>query len=170
MNNQPFHDPYLRKTSDIKCRIGCTAVDEARLIPGPSLPRTYEVGGKRVYTKMCRDPEEILCRGAAAAIGPDGVVRHVNPHIREQQFVGFVEQNHDHDDVTIWTRGIVVLRIEGATEKNMLGKVYCNGPNSFNLSGYGLLLGVIRYVQGDGVCSISFKRHDDPQPYDISIH
>jgi hypothetical protein len=146
-------DPYMRHVRDFLPKAGLSSLDVSRRTPGPELVRTRELVGEvqERYLYFPRNSEELLCRGAACGT-IKGIVSHVCQ--RSEKFVGFCVDNVDMGGVHIWARGTVVLKIPGAKPYD---RVYCTGPDSFNVSREGVTIGyVVRVFPEDGRCSVIF--------------
>ena len=161
MNTSAFRDPFLRFTKEIKCPMGLSAFEAARLQPGPSLQRTYEQtpdseNEQRSYPKS---EDHILTQGAACGLDEMGILCHYYPGVR--RFVGFLE-GQDAQSATVKTGGSVVLKIDGLTSTAVdRGRtVFCSAPNSFSLKQVpgAAEIGVIRHVEGANRAAVAFRR------------
>ena len=174
--NEAQQDLYLRHTQDFKPRIGFTSLDESQATAGPSLNRTFERlpdPREEIMHVFKRDPEEILCKGAACGLDAEGIARHFQLGLG---FLGFVERNVERysslitDGVCVKTRGAVNLKVEGATDEHRGKPVFCSGPNDFSLEKQrgAAEIGKIRYFQ-NGRASVAFRRFDDNRPLNLSL-
>jgi len=142
-------------------------LDQARRSPGPSLVRVYEVTKDRETKVLRRDPDEILCKGAAAGEDEKGIVHHFTPGLR---FRGFIEGNSDPDRVVLRTRGSLLLNIPGADDAKHRGAVvYVSGANRFSLvvEAGSEEAGRIRYVRGNS--ALAFRATGDERPLDLNV-
>ena len=167
-------DKFLRHKKDIPIIPGLSLEDAASRVPFTRMTRTKEIVEREPfnYKKLQRDPESLLCSGAAVGIDHAGVVRHCYINLYDLKgFLGFVEQNLDYGKVHVWVRGAVILKIEGVTDAHVARTVYCTGPNDFTLDGTsgGLAIGEVKFVQpdrGNQVC-VEFRAYDDPKPLNL---
>lgn len=157
-------DPYIRLTKAVTPRAGFTALDEVRATGGPSLTRVYERVPDEKQSRFDRNPEKILCPGAALGRDAAGEVHHYRQGLK---FIGFLIANGE-SDLAVKVRGSIVLSIPGAFEVNRGDSVYCSGPNTFSLEPIGAEIGKVRYYQ-DGRCAVAFRRQGDEKPLDLRI-
>jgi hypothetical protein len=157
---EKIHDPYIRHTADIKPRAGFSHLQEYRATPGPSLVRRFEMVRDSEEKRFGRDQRTVLCKGAAVGIDAAGTVGHFRKGLR---WIGFLEGNSE-TEVAIRTRGVVILRIEGAGPADLGRSVFCGGPNTFGFSeSLGPAIGAVRFFQ-DGFTAVSFRREGDSRP------
>lgn len=162
-------DPFLRHSSNFKTSPGMTPLDVAHRSPGPSLARVFEVTKDKETLVRRRDPEEILCKGAAAGQTSESeAVHHFAPGLK---FKGFVEGCVDPDCVVLKSRGSVLLKVEGATYRDRGEPVFCHGPNSFTLvaEAGSAEVGRIRYLTESGQAAVCFRTHGDERPLDLDV-
>lgn len=169
MNTSAFHDPFLRLTKDVKCPLGLTPHDAARLQPGQSIPRTFEQIDDVEQKNYSKSEEYILAQGAAVGLADNGQCCHFWPG-RVSRFVGFLMGSNENR-ASVKTRGSIVIKIEGTTNADRGKPVYCFGPNNLSLEKApgAAEIGKIRYVQGNGLASVAFKRYDSDKPLNLSL-
>ncbi len=165
-------DPYIQYTKDIKPRTGFSVLDEAKAT-GPSLPRIYEQIPDHEERRFNRNPETILCVGAAVGIDEAGEVHHFWAD-QGLRFLGFLVANSEKE-LVVKTRGAIILKIEGASEGGRGDKVFCSGPNTFTLRNIGAEIGKVRHFQkndpGDYRIdrgAVAFRSEGDETPLDLS--
>lgn len=163
-----FNDPFLLHISDIKCPLGMTAHDAAKMQPGPGIARTYEQIPDSEQKEYPKSPDFILAAGMAVGVSESGECGHFWAN-QGQKFVGFLVGSNDRR-ASVKTRGSIVLKLDGATEKDRGKPVYCTGPNSFSLkrSPGAAEIGIIRYVQGN-LAAVAFRRHDSDKPLSLGL-
>lgn len=169
MNGNTQKDPYLQLSSNFKTSPGMTPLDVAHRSPGPSLARVFEVIKDKETRVLRRDPEEILCKGAAAGQTSESeAVHHFAPGLK---FKGFVEGCIHPDLVVLKTRGSLLLKVLGATYRDRGKPVFCNGPNSFTLVAEdgSAEAGRIRYLTESGQAAVCFRAHGDERPLDLDV-
>ena len=162
-------DPYLRLASDFETSPGLTPLDMAKRTGSPSLVRTYETIRDKETKTLRRDPNEILCKGAAAGQTSESeAVHHFAPGLR---FRGFVDACVDPDRVVLTSRGSVLLKVSGATDRDRGKVVHCHGPNSFTLvaEAGSAEVGMIRYLTEYGQAAVAFRAHGDERPLDLNV-
>ncbi len=167
-------DEFLRYMKNIPVIRGLSTEDAATKVPFRMLIRTKEIIEKEPfgYKKLPRDPETLLCAGAACGIDHDGIVRHCYPNIYDLKgFIGFVETNLGNGKVSVWVRGAVILKIGGITSADVGKTVFCTGPNDFTLNGTtgGFAVGEVKFVQPDREhqACVEFKSYDDQKPLNL---
>ena len=161
--------PFLRHASNYTPQPGLTALDRARRSPGPSLTRVYEVVKDKETKVLRRDPDEILCKGAAVGQTSESeAVHHFAPGLK---FRGFVDGCVDPDRVVLNSRGSVLLKVSGATDRDLGKVVHCHGPNSFTLvaAAGSAEIGMIRYLTEYGQAAVAFRAHGDERPLDLNV-
>jgi hypothetical protein len=135
--------------------------------------RTFGVGEKeqREYLRLAG---EVYPPGAALGRDADGV----HPFAPGMEFAGFVIGTTDKHVVAV-TRGMVNLKIEGATSADRKKPVYCLGANEFSLSETkgASPMGLFFYLEPKPawvttapLSTIKFKRHDDTKPLDLNLN
>jgi len=167
-----IEDPYLLPVWNVKTPLGLSPVD-CRAGGRAILNRTKEMGVKTRQQTFKRDPNFLLCQGACAGISNDGIVRHLWPNFKPQNFVGIVEKNTGYDGVIIMTRGAIILRIPGVEKKHRGHPVYALDVNTFTLDQKkgGVLIGTVRHIRPDrpGCCSVAFKKYDNQKPLNLKV-
>lgn len=166
MNCQKSSDPYLRHASDLKPPLGMSASDFARMTPGPSLARTFEMTRDEEQKDYPKSPKLILCRGAAIGLDESGTCTHMAPGLK---FLGFLESQNELR-AGLRTRGSVLLTIPGATDKDRGKSICCDGPNSFSMGKKrgAAEIGKVRFVQ-NGKAAIAFRRYNDDRPLNLDV-
>jgi hypothetical protein len=146
--------------------LGLNPHEAARLQPGRSIPRTFELISDTEQQEFAKPVDLILAKGAAVGLDEINECRHFWPG-RGMRFLGFlVGQNENR--AAVRTRASVVLKIKGARAEDRGAPVYAEGPNSFSLhkSAGAAEIGLVRFVQ-DGQTTVAFKRADDLRPLDL---
>jgi hypothetical protein len=162
-------DPYLRRASSFpKPPLGLVLEDIISKFPGPEICRTRDTSIPVLVEIFRRDPQQILCRGAAVGLDAGGICRHAQPGLKG--FIGFAEKNLDQGRVAVVTQGAFEISIPGLSSK----EVYCTGQDSFNSEGKGFLVGKILYQNPERPNKVMcvFQRHDSPKKMilDFSAH
>ena len=87
---------------------------------------------------------------------------------KNQGFLGFVELGLDDGRCLVVIRGACQLKIKDSHLAKTGDPIFCNGENSFNLSG-GVLIGILKHHQPDcpGFGIVCFKRFDDKELFDL---
>lgn len=169
MNMSAFNDPFIRIAADIKCPMGMTPHDAAKLQPGKSIARTFEQVDDTEQREYPTSSEMILAQGAAVGLDDDGIAVHFFPG-RTNRFIGFLIGSNEAR-ATVKSRGSIVLKIENATLKDIGKPIFCSGPNSFSLhkSAGAAEIGAIRHVEGNGLSSITFRPTGDKKPLNLNV-
>lgn len=164
-----FHDPFLRHIKDIKCPLGLTPHDAAKLQPGHSIARSFENIRDQEQKRYPKPDEYILSQGTACGLDDSENCVHFWAG-RVPHFIGFLIGSSERE-ATVKTRGSIVLKIEGATDADRGKPVYCSGPNTFSLenSPGAAEIGRIRYVQDNSLAAVAFKRYDSEKPLNLSM-
>lgn len=140
------------------------------------LPRGREAGRHDLESKLYhRDPNYLLCAGAAVGVCQDNILRHIQLEFlqeRGQKFVGFLLANQAPDRAVVLMRGQYHLLVQGLASAGQGTPVYSFGPNDFTTDAAigGLEIGVIDYVWPDARhrASVLFRRHDDQRGFRFS--
>lgn len=165
-----FNDPFVRPASEIPCRLGETPHDASKRMPGKSITRTFEHISDSEQKDYPTSAEFILAQGCACGLDDLGNAVHFWPG-RSSKFVGFI-LGTTTNRVAVRSRGSIVLKLDGATLADTGKPVFCSGPNSFSLtkSPGAAEIGRIRFIAGEGLASISFKRYDSEKPLNLKVN
>lgn len=160
------NDPFLTLIKDIKPRPGFSPLDEYRMSPRKSISRAYELTDFSEQIQRKSQEGFILCCGAAVGLNSDGRICHFWPNIG-LKFAGFLIASGDNCEVSIKTRGSVILSLPGAHPGD---SVFCFGPDSFSLTETpgSALIGKVRFCQGDRA-AVAFRRSNDTRPLNLDI-
>lgn len=170
-------DPYLTLVRDISPRCGFTALDEFKSSTSfrRTIPRTWEIVSFQEERRFQRDPETILCAGAALGVDRDGVIGHfwsvlAADEALRQNFLGFLLATGE-TEIVVRTRGSILLSIPEVRESDCGQSVHVLEPNLFQLGKHGQAgeIGVVRYVERPGMAAVAFRRHGDLRPLDLPI-
>lgn len=128
-------------------------------------PRTYETGIQKKFQDF--PVEDGFTAGKGGALFESG--GKVGPYRDGAQFAGFCEGTYSPEKLCPMTRGSIVLRIPGASDRDRGRVVYASGENSFSLSGKkGCPIGKIRHCESER-CAVAFKRTGDPEPLNLEV-
>jgi len=153
-------DPYLM------CSLHIKDVSNSRRYPSglDLLPRSRDKkkgeARRQIFT---RDPDYLLCRGAAVGLCNDGLVRHVLPENyekRSQRFTGFMLTNQYPNRSVVVIEGAYMLQVIGLKGNDKGKPVYAVGPNQFSMDqSKGLKIGYVDFVQPDqrNQASVAFQ-------------
>lgn len=168
LNTTAFHDPFLRHIDDISCPLGLNPHEAARMQPGPGVARTFEQIRDTEQKEYPKSTDYVLAKGLAVGLNDNGMCCHFWPG--RTKFLGFLVGSNENR-ASVKTRGSIVLKLEGVTDEDISKPVYAEGPNSFSLnkSSHAAEIGKIRFVQGNGLAHIAFKRYDSDRPLSVRV-
>jgi hypothetical protein len=169
MNMKPFSDPFTRNVKDIKCPLGLSPFDAAKLQPGPSISRTYEQVRDEEQRDYPKQSDLILAAGCAVGLDDNGNAQHFYAG-RIDHFIGFLS-GQGEKRAAVKTRGSIVLEIKGVTTADRGKPVYCVGPNEFTLkkTAGAAEIGAVRYSQGNSRAAVAFRRYDSDKPLNLRL-
>jgi len=122
-----------------------------------------------------RDPNYLLCAGAAVGICDDNILRHVQVEFvkdKRQRFCGFLLANQAPDRAVVLVHGQYHLLVQGLERAKKGTPVYCFGPNDFTTDAAigGVEIGVIDYKWPDARhrASVRFRSYNNKRPFRFS--
>lgn len=169
MNMKSFSDPFARNIKDIKCPLGLSPFDAAKLQPGPGISRTFEHVRDEEQKDYPKQKDLILACGCAVGLDDNNNAQHFYAG-RIQRFIGFLK-GQTENTAAVKTRGSIILKIKGATTEDRGKPVYCIGPNEFSLkkTSGAAEIGAVRYSQGNSRVAVAFRRYDSNKPLNLRL-